>query len=146
MASNEQSIQTVHSPPKHIVSAATIVLNDEGEILLIKGPRRGWEMPGGQVEEGESIKEAAIRETKEESGIDVEIVKFCGIFQNVKRSICNTLFLAKPIGGTPTTSAESLEVGFFPVAQALEMIAWKNFRERIELCLNEEEQPFYVDF
>lgn len=99
MASNEQGIQTVHSPPKHIVSAATIVLNDEGEILLIKGPHRGWEMPGGQVEEGESIKEAAIRETKEESGIDVEIVKFCGIFQNVKRSICNTLFLAKPIGG-----------------------------------------------
>lgn len=146
MALNEQGIHTVYSPPKHIVSAATIVLNDEGEILLIKGPRRGWEMPGGQVEEGESIKEAAIRETKEESGIDVEIVKFCGIFQNVKRSICNTLFLAKPIGGTPTTSAESLEVGFFPVAQALEMIAWKNFRERIELCLSEEEHPFYVDF
>lgn len=146
MASNELGIQTVYSPPKHIVSAATIVLNDEGEILLIKGPRRGWEMPGGQVEEGESIKEAAIRETKEESGIDVEIVKFCGVFQNVKKSICNTLFLAKPIGGTPTTSSESLEVGFFPVAQALEMIAWKNFRERIELCLNEEEHPFYVDF
>ena len=146
MASNEQGIQSVHSPPKHIVSAAKIVLNDESEILLIKGPLRGWEMPGGQVEEGESIKEAAIRETKEESDIDVEIVKFCGIFQNVKKSICNTLFLAKRIGGTPTTSAESLEVGFFPVAQALEMIAWKNFRERIELCLNEEEQPFYVDF
>lgn len=70
-------------------------------------------MPGGQVEEGESIKEAAIRETKEETGIDVEIIKFCGIFQNVKRSICNTLFLAKPIGGQCTTSTESLEVDFF---------------------------------
>lgn len=44
------------NPPKHIVSAATIVLNDQGEILLIKGPQRGWEMPGGQVEEGESLK------------------------------------------------------------------------------------------
>ncbi len=50
-------------PPKHIVSAATIVLNNKNEILLIKGPRRGWEMPGGQVEEGESLKAAAIRET-----------------------------------------------------------------------------------
>lgn len=78
--------------PKHIVSAAAIVLNDKGEILLIKGPRRGWEMPGGQVEEGESIKDAAVRETKEESGIDIEVTKFCGIFQNVKGSICNTLF------------------------------------------------------
>ncbi len=42
--------------PKHIVSAATIVLNNRNEILLIKGPRRGWEMPGGQVEEGESLR------------------------------------------------------------------------------------------
>jgi 8-oxo-dGTP pyrophosphatase MutT (NUDIX family) len=50
----------------------------DGELLLIKGPRRGWEMPGGQVEEGESLSQAALRETKEESGIDIEIVKFCG--------------------------------------------------------------------
>ena len=146
LVSKEQGSQTLYSPPKHIVSAAAIVMNDEGEILLIKGPRRGWEMPGGQVEEGESLKDAAIRETKEESGIDVEIVKFCGIFQNVNASICNTLFLAKPVGGTPTTSLESLEVGFFPIDEARELVTWKNFWERIEFCLNEEAQPFYVEF
>src|SRR4051812_39843234 len=101
------------STPKHIVSAATIVLNKQKEILLIKGPRRGWEIPGGQVEEGESLKNAAIRETKEESGIDIEVTNFCGVFQNVSESICNTLFLGIPIGGEPTTSPESLEVGFF---------------------------------
>lgn len=134
------------TPPKHIVSAATIVFNNEGEVLLIKGPRRGWEMPGGQVEEGESLKDAAIRETKEESGIDIEITKFCGIFQNVEGSICNTLFLGKAIGGEPTTCDESLEVGFFPIDQALEMVTWKNFRQRIEFCLNDSVQPFYVDF
>ncbi|REB07321.1 NUDIX hydrolase [Sporosarcina sp. BI001-red] len=134
------------TPPKHIVSAATIVLNDKNELLLIKGPRRGWEMPGGQVEEGESLKDAAIRETKEESGIDIEIIKFCGIFQNVERSICNTLFLGKVIGGQPTTSPESLEVGFFPVKKALEMVTITNFRQRIESCLDENTHPFYVDF
>jgi 8-oxo-dGTP diphosphatase len=133
------------TPPKHILSAATIVLNDKQEILLIKGPRRGWEMPDGQVEEGESIKEAAIRETKEESGIDIEITKFCGISQNVSGSICNTLFLGKPIGGKLTTSPESIEVGFFPIQEALEMVTWKNFRQRIEYCLNEELQPFYIE-
>ena len=57
--------------PKHIVSAASIVLNEKNELLLIKGPRRGWEIPGGQVEEGESLTDAVIRETKEESGIDI---------------------------------------------------------------------------
>lgn len=134
------------APPKHIVSAATIVLNENNEILLIKGPRRGWEMPGGQVEEGESLRDAAIRETKEESGIDIEIIQFCGIFQNVSESICNTLFLAKPVGGELTTSPESLEVGFFPLEQALEMVTWNNFRQRIVYCLNEEVQPFCVEF
>jgi 8-oxo-dGTP pyrophosphatase MutT (NUDIX family) len=134
------------SPPKHIVSAATIVLNEQNEILLIKGPRRGWEMPGGQVEEGESLKEAAIRETLEESGIEIEVVKFCGVFQNVSASICNTLFLAIPVGGKPTTSPESLEVGFFPIEKALEMVTWKNFKQRIEYCLDEKLQPFLIEF
>lgn len=139
---------TLHTniPSKHFVSAATIVINGNNEILLIKGPERGWEMPGGIVEVGESLKAGAIRETKEETGIDVEIVKFCGIFQNVKKSICNTLFLAKPIGGKLTTSPESLEVRYFPIDQALEMVTVGNFRERIKYCLDESKHPFYIEF
>ncbi|MEW9053125.1 MAG: NUDIX hydrolase [Neobacillus sp.] len=133
-------------PPKHIVSAATIVLNERNEILLIKGPRRGWEIPGGQVEEGESLEHAAIRETKEESGIEIEVLKFCGIFQNVNESICNTLFLAKPVGGQLTTSSESLEVGYFPIQEAKKMVTWRNFWQRIEYCLDENCHPFYVAF
>lgn len=132
--------------PKHVISAAVIIINNHNEILLIKGPRRGWEMPGGQVEEGESLQDAAIRETKEESGINIEIVKFCGIFQNVERSICNTLFLGKAVGGVPTTSPESLEVGFFPINQALEMVTLENFRQRIKYCLDEATHPFCVEF
>ncbi|WP_274362327.1 NUDIX hydrolase [Paenibacillus thermotolerans] len=134
------------NPPKHIVSAAAIVLNDRNEILLIKGPRRGWEAPGGQVEEGESPAQAAIRETKEESGVDIEIIRFCGIFQNVEKSICNTLFLAKYVGGTPIPTSESLESGFFSIDRALEMVTWGNFRERIEACLRSDGAPVYVEF
>lgn len=133
-------------PPKHIVSAAVIVMNEKQEILLLRGPKRGWEMPGGQVEEGESLKAAAIRETMEETGIEVDILSFCGIFQNVQRSICNTLFLAKPVGGILTTSSESLEVGFFPLEEGLEMVEWGNFRQRIEHCLDESAHPFYIEF
>ncbi|MHA6252939.1 NUDIX hydrolase [Oceanobacillus sp. CAU 1775] len=141
-----QSTTNTYTPPKHFISAATIVVNDKKEILLIKGPLRGWEMPGGIVELGESLKDGAIRETREETGIDVEIVKFCGIYQNVKKSICNTLFLAKPIGGSLTTSAESLEVDFFPIEEALKMVTVGNFRERIEYCLDESKHPFYIEF
>lgn len=146
MVLQKQDESSADVPPKHILSAAAIVLNDQGEILLIKGPRRGWEMPGGQVEEGESLKEATIREVKEETGIDIKIEKFCGIFQNVEDFICNTLFLAKPIGGKETASAESLEVAFYPVAEALTMVTWKNFKERIEYCLNDSSHPFYIEF
>lgn len=134
------------SDPKHIVTAGAIVMNDQKEILLIKGPRRGWEPPGGRVELGESIRDAAIRETKEESGIDIEIINFCGIFQDVRNSVCSTLFVGKAIGGVPTTSAESLEVGFFPLNEALEMVTWTSFRERIEYCLKPELQPFCIEF
>ncbi|RED66148.1 NUDIX hydrolase [Cohnella lupini] len=134
------------SPPKHIVSAAAVVINNQNEILLIKGPRRGWEMPGGQVEEGESLIQAAIRETKEESGIDIEIIKFCGIFQNIGNSICNTLFLARPIGGELIQTSESLDSGFFPIEEALQKVEWKNFRQRIELCLRPENHLFCIVF
>lgn len=134
------------NPPKHFVSAAAIVLNDKNEILLIKGPQRGWEMPGGVVVEGESIAQAAIRETKEESGVDIEIIRFCGIYQNVKKSICNTLFLARHIGGEPVSTNESLESGFFPVEEALEMVTFMNFKERIQTCLKQDQTLDYVEF
>ena len=101
------------SIPKHIVSAGAVVLNNEGKILLIRGPRRGWEQPGGQVEEGESIRAAVIREVKEETGFDIEVTKFCGIYQNTKSGVCATCWLANSIGGEMQTSSESLEVGFF---------------------------------
>lgn len=134
------------SEPKHYVSAAVIVRNEQGDILLIKGPRRGWEMPGGKLEPGESLQNAAIREVKEESGIDVEIECFCGIFQNVEKGTLGTLFLGKAVGGEPTPNPEALEVGFFPLEKVRTMVTWSNFLERIEYCLRPELQPFVVSY
>lgn len=131
--------------PKHTVTAAAVVMNSDNKILLINGPKRGWEIPGGRVEEGESLSSAVIRETKEETGIEIEIIKFCGIFQNVKESVCNTIFLARPIRGEFRTSSESLEIGFFTVEEALHKITWKSFREQIEYCMNCSDQ-FLVEF
>lgn len=132
------------SVPKHILAAAVVVLKED-QILLIKSPKRGWEIPGGQVEEGELISDAAIREVKEESGIDVELIKFCGTFQNVKRGITCFLFLGRVLGGKFAVSNESLEIGYFSEEQALDMITWSNYRERVELCLHGA-HPFLVEF
>ncbi len=52
---------------------------ENGKILLLwKNKQQHYEIPGGKVEEGESIEEAAIRETKEEIGCDVNIIKYAG--------------------------------------------------------------------
>ena len=130
--------------PRHIVSASVIALDSEGRILLVRSPRRGWEMPGGQVELGESLEAAAIREVKEESGIDIGELKFCGIFQRADRSIVNTLFTGRCIGGTRSTSSESDAVNFFALDEALRLVTYPSFRERIELCLDTTRHPFFI--
>lgn len=131
--------------PYHIVGAEVVVMNDEQQILLIKDPIRGWELPGGQVEKGESIKQAAIREVKEETGIEVELIKFCGVNQNLARDICHHLFLAKPVAGSLTTSVESEEVGYFPLEQALDLIARDYVRNWVLYCLDASKQPFLLE-
>ncbi|WP_214808033.1 NUDIX hydrolase [Exiguobacterium sp. s102] len=132
--------------PKHSLSAGAVVLDEHGKILLIKGPERGWEFPGGVIELGETIEDGIIREVKEESGIDIEVTHFCGIYQNISQHVCATCWLAKAVGGTPQTSSESLEVGFFSLEEVLDMVTWSNFSKRILKILNEAEQPFYVAF
>lgn len=134
------------APPKHILTAYVVVLNYDAEILLVKHPSRGWELPGGQVEEKESIRLAAIREVKEETGIDIKLIRYCGIFQNVRNSICNTLFIGKPIGGKIQTSDESEDVGYFPIETAMRLVTWRNIKQRIIYCLDEKKQPFFVEF
>ncbi|QKE75743.1 NUDIX hydrolase [Arthrobacter citreus] len=131
---------------KHSLSAGAVVLNEEGKILLISGPRRGWEFPGGVIEIGETISDGIIREVKEETGIDIELIKFCGIYHNLNSSVCATCWLGKSIGGELQTSSESLDVGFFSIEEAMSLITWSNFKERILKILNEEEHPFYVSF
>ncbi|MCG7381992.1 NUDIX hydrolase [Paenibacillus sp. ACRRY] len=131
--------------PKHRVTAVAVVLNEDNKILLINGPKRGWEMPAGHVEEGEPLSSAVIRETKEETGIDIEIIRFCGIFQDVKGSICSTLFMAKPIGGELRTSSESIDLGYFDIEDAKRMVTWRSFEEQIEYCIHHKD-PFVFEF
>lgn len=69
--------------PTHIVAVDGIVENDSNEILLVKHRHYGiYTIPGGQVEVGENLKEALMREIKEETGIDVVVNKLVCISSN----------------------------------------------------------------
>lgn len=131
--------------PRHILVAAAVVININNEILLINSSKRGWEIPAGRVEEGESLSAAVIRETKQETGIDIEIVRFCGVFQNVQDSVCSTLFQVRPVGGEFRTSDESYEIGYYSIDEALSKITWRGFKEQLEYCLNQTE-PFLYEY
>lgn len=72
--------------PTHIVAAAGVVENEQGEVLLVKTYNGGWVFPGGQVEVGENIIDGVKREILEESGIEAEVRAFLHFFQHVQIS------------------------------------------------------------
>ncbi|MCC7187323.1 MAG: NUDIX domain-containing protein [Anaerolineales bacterium] len=81
--------------------AVNVAVIHEGKILLTKREDfETWILPSGGVEDGESIAQAAIRETKEETGLDVELTRLVGVYSRLSNMSPGymILFAAKPIG------------------------------------------------
>ena len=109
--------------PTHIVAVSGLISHPDGNILLIKSPRRGWEFPGGQVEEGENIIDALIREIQEETGINASIGSLVGIYSNIKSPTKVMFgFLGDYHSGELETSEESLETIWISQQAALQYI------------------------
>ena len=82
--------------------AVNIAVIHEGKILLTKREDfETWILPSGGVEDGESLAQAAIRETKEETGLDVELTRLVGVYSRLSNMSPGymVLFAAKPVGG-----------------------------------------------
>ena len=122
-----------------------MVIGQDAKILLVKGYIWGWEFPGGFVHTGESVKAAAIREVKEESGIDIQLTDFLGIEHNIEKSTMVIVLKGKPIGGKIATSIETKAVGYFTLEEALNLIQLDYYKERLHRCLNEKEVPFFIE-
>lgn len=130
----------------HLVSVAALVTNENGEVLLVNSPWRGWEYPGGLIEPGESFEAALKREVFEESGVEIEIIGFVGICKNVERNIVNIDFTARYVGGVLTTSEESTEVGWFTPKQAMEMITFPLTKKRLANMLSGDQNVHLFGF
>jgi len=112
-------------PPAPIVGVGVITVNDEKKVLLVKRgnePRKGlWSVPGGMVELGERVREAGIREVKEECNIDVEPEEVISVVDIILKDQDNGVkyhyvlieYLAKYLGGEVQAQSDVLEAGWF---------------------------------
>jgi len=94
-----------------------IELEDRGIILIKrKNPPIGWAIPGGFVDYGESLEEAAIREAKEETSLDVTLLKQMHSYSKPDRDprhhTISTVFTARG-KGTPVAADDAAEIGVF---------------------------------
>lgn len=105
------------------VVAGAIPQKDGKVVLLRRGiePARGkWTFPAGYVELGESVSEAAIRETKEEVGLDIEIAALLNVYSYPDSGIVTVVYTAYVRGGQLEKGSEAEEVAAF----SLHEIPW----------------------
>lgn len=100
-----------------------VIIEKNGRVLLIKRTNvhgtGSWSTPGGHLEHGESPEECAIREVKEETGVDIGDVKFRGItndlFEVSKKHYITIWMEGRSLSGEPVADAdhEASDVGWF---------------------------------
>lgn len=115
----------------HVQIGANAVVEREGSVLLVRlnyGPRDGhWSLPGGLVENDETTEQAAVRETKEETGFDVALDGLLSVWMRPGFPILVVNYRAHIVGGELRVAPdEASEAAFFPRADLppLENIAW----------------------
>lgn len=99
------------------VTVDIIIEIDDGIILIKrKNPPYGWAIPGGFVDYGESMESAAVREAKEETGLDIENLRQFHTYSEPGRDprghTISTVFIARS-SGTPKASDDAAEIGIF---------------------------------
>ena len=127
------------NPP---TAAATVVARGRDVLLVRRAipPHRGsWGFPAGFQEHGETPAEAAVRETREETGLAVRIRRLLEVCDNADgRKRCNlVVYLAEVVAGELCADDDALEVGFFPIDALPDAIAFENNRAVLQRLLRE---------
>jgi ADP-ribose pyrophosphatase YjhB (NUDIX family) len=137
-----------------VPSVNVAVADEEGRLLVIRrSDNDNWALPGGAMECGESIGDAALRETKEETGVDCEITGLVGIYTNPRHVIlytsdgevrqeCSVVFAARAVGGQPTPSSESSEVRWVSQGELAELTMHPSMRQRVAHYLEDRDSPY----
>jgi 8-oxo-dGTP diphosphatase len=123
--------------PLHTLVVGCLVRNSDDQVLLIRHHKRGWEIPQGRVEEGESLVDALHREVREEAGIEIEVGPLAAIWSKVTAppAVIFT-FLGRYVSGEPAGSGDSEEARWIEPAAAREEVSNKIMKERLTVLLN----------
>jgi 8-oxo-dGTP diphosphatase len=134
------TIQTLREmiKPRHSYRITTVdpIIVKDGKVLLQKrsfGMFKGyWVFPGGRVDKGEDTWKACVREAREETGLDVSIIKMVGFYDDPKRDpekhAVSMAFLCRPVGGKLRPSSEATEIRWFPVDKPPEKMGFDHSR------------------
>jgi len=137
-----------------VPSANVVVVNEAGQLLMIhRTDNDNWALPGGAMDLGESLVQTAVRETREETGINCEITGLVGIYTDPKHVILYTtdgearqefsvVFLARPLGGEPTTSSETRAVVWVERDAVGGLRMDRSMRLRVQHYLDGRQAPY----
>src|SRR5262249_37749006 len=126
-----------------VPSVNVVVENDKGEILLIQRSDNGnWALPGGAIDIGESLTQAAIREVQEETGITCQITGLSGIYTDPKHIILYTtnneprhefsvVLVARMLSGSPRVSSKSTVVRWVHADEVEALVMYPSMRLRL---------------
>lgn len=134
--------------PSHIVAVGTLVQNKRGEFLLVKTEWRGWEMPGGQVEQGEDIFSALKRETKEESGIDIEIKRLSAVYSSVSEpsKVIFDFISEYKDGYIQKATSEIVDAQWFSKEKLLSVVQTDTMKYRIQWLLENQNKIRHASY
>jgi 8-oxo-dGTP diphosphatase len=94
--------------------AFTVIRNEQGQVLWVKRTDQNvWNLPGGGHENGESPWQTAVRETREETGLEVELQKLYGVYVKPEQNEVIFNFTARPVNGRLTVGSEAAEFAYF---------------------------------
>ena len=98
--------------------ATGVVVEHQGAILLVRrnhDPMYGrWSFPSGFVDRGEVVEEAARREVREETALEVTIDRLLGVYSSAGDPVVFVAYAGHSSGGAPEAGPEAIEVGLFP--------------------------------
>lgn len=136
-----------------VPSVNVVVVDDAGRLLMIRRTDNdNWAVPGGAIDLGESMIDAAVRETIEETGITVQVTGLVGIFTDPKHLIHYTsndevrqefsiVLTARPVAGEPTPSSETSEVHWIEPDDVARLTMDRSMRMRIGQYLKGDGTP-----